>query len=486
MIANVGGRIALAFAVAILLLIVNGVVSYRSVATLIDNNELVNHTQDVLEELQELRTMLVQVESDARGYMLTGDPAYLDSYRSSRDQIPQKIDSLKTLTADNDSHQQKFPVLEKAVASRIELLEEYIGRRDAQGVEAVVRSGQSAEGMRRMNAVRAAVNEIARDERELLAARVEESKLGGLRSRITFLVANAVLLALLILVFYLTVRDIRERKSTEAKLQAAHDRLEERVIERTAELNETNTELNRSNRELQDFAFVASHDLQEPLRKIQAFGDRLKSKHGEQLNDEARDYLHRMQNAAGRMHTLINDLLTFSRVTTKAQPFAPTDLNQVAKDVLNDLEVRLQDNDGHVELGELPTIDADALQMRQLLQNLIGNAIKFHRPDVPPIIRINGALSRNGDEDVQAEANKELTLTVADNGIGFDEKYLDRIFTPFQRLHGRNEYEGTGIGLAVCRKIVERHGGTLTARSKPGEGSTFVATLPAIQTKEAN
>jgi light-regulated signal transduction histidine kinase (bacteriophytochrome) len=236
--------------------------------------------------------------------------------------------------------------------------------------------------------------------------------------------------------------------------------------------------MKQSNRELEDFAYVASHDLQEPLRKIQAFGDRLKTKHGPDLNEQARDYLDRMQGAAGRMHTLINDLLTFSRVTTKAQPFEPTDLDQIAREVLSDLEVRLQDNDVQLDLGPLPTIDADALQMRQLLQNLIGNAVKFHQADVPPIIKIRGTTAEG------PEGEDLLTLTVEDNGIGFDEKYLDRIFTPFQRLHGRNTYEGTGIGLAVCRKIVERHGGTLTARSKPGEGATFIATLPVKHDKE--
>src|SRR4029079_9918458 len=156
--------------------------------------------------------------------------------------------------------------------------------------------------------------------------------------------------------------------------------LERRVEERTIELAKTNKELERSNRELQDFAFVASHDLQEPLRKIQAFGDRLKTKHAASFNDEGRDYLERMQNAARRMYVLINDLLTFSRVTTKAQPFVPVDLSQVAKEVINDLEVRIQQSNGRVEVGTLPQLEADPLQMRQLLQNLIGNALKFYRP----------------------------------------------------------------------------------------------------------
>jgi light-regulated signal transduction histidine kinase (bacteriophytochrome) len=263
---------------------------------------------------------------------------------------------------------------------------------------------------------------------------------------------------------------------------AARDELEVRVRERTAELATANEhlrqstlELERSNRELQDFAFVASHDLQEPLRKIQAFGDRLRGKHGEALGPEGIDYLERMQRAAHRMHVLINDLLTFSRVASKGQPFVTTDLGQIAREVLSDLEVRVEQTGGRVEIGDLPTLDADPLQMRQLLQNLIGNAMKFHRAGAPPHVRVSGSVLTDGPPRAR--------IVVADDGIGFDMKYLDRIFTPFQRLHGRQEYEGTGMGLAVCRRIVERHGGTLTAESAPGEGSRFLVTLPVHQTQ---
>jgi light-regulated signal transduction histidine kinase (bacteriophytochrome) len=230
-------------------------------------------------------------------------------------------------------------------------------------------------------------------------------------------------------------------------------------------------ELERSNRELQDFASVASHDLQEPLRKVRAFGDRLSAKYGAELTDQGRDYLERMQDAAARMQTLINDLLTFSRVTTRAHPFVPVDLNTLVSQVLADLEVRIQQSKATVEVDELPTIDGDQLQLRQLFQNLVSNALKFQPPDVAPVVRVYA-------EDVD---DGSVRLCVQDNGIGFDEKYLDRIFTIFQRLHGRVEYEGTGIGLAVCRKIVDRHGGSISARSAPGQGATFLVTLPRSQ-----
>jgi PAS domain S-box-containing protein len=269
------------------------------------------------------------------------------------------------------------------------------------------------------------------------------------------------------------------------------DQLEHLVHERTGELIRTNAtlraevvertraehraetaavELRRSNDELEKFAYVASHDLQEPLRKIQAFGDRLKTRCREQVDEQGKEFIDRMLNSATRMRRLIEDLLALSRVTTKSQPLIPVDLNQIAADVVSDLETSITQSGGRIELGHLPTIEADPLQMRQLFQNLIGNGLKFRKPDVPPVVKIESSLVDG--------PTPTCRLSVSDNGIGFDEVYLDRIFQVFQRLHGRNEFEGTGIGLAICRKIAERHGGSITARSRPGEGATFLVTLP--------
>jgi PAS domain S-box-containing protein len=236
-------------------------------------------------------------------------------------------------------------------------------------------------------------------------------------------------------------------------------------------------ELARSNAELEQFAFVASHDLQEPLRKIRAFGDRLNMKCAAVLPADGADYLARMQNAAARMQTLIADLLTFSRVISRTEPFVEVDLGQVTREVLSDLEVRVEKVGAIVTVGELPKIQADPMQMRQLLQNLIGNALKFQSPGVKPQVQIAARQIQLSDEYSSGTAAL-CELTVQDNGIGFDEKYLEKIFAVFQRLHNRQEYEGTGIGLAVCRRIVDRHGGSITARSKPGAGATFVVQLP--------
>jgi signal transduction histidine kinase len=198
------------------------------------------------------------------------------------------------------------------------------------------------------------------------------------------------------------------------------------------------------------------------------------------LGTDGKDYLERMQKAASRMQVLISDLLSFSRVTTKAQPFSSVDLAKIAHEVVGDLEARIELVKGRVELGQLPAISAEPLQMRQLLQNLIGNALKFRRPEEPPVVTVQSEIisAPRPRSEPNAAPEKLLRLTVSDNGIGFEEKYLDRIFNVFQRLHTRNEYEGTGMGLAIARKIVLYHGGDVTAKSKPGHGSTFIVTLP--------
>ncbi len=277
------------------------------------------------------------------------------------------------------------------------------------------------------------------------------------------------------------IRDITDRKKSEQTLRRAHDNLELRVQERTAELSRANrmlkakaAQLERSNRELQDFAFVASHDLQEPLRKIMAFGDRIKRSDG--FDAQSVDYLERMQSAALRMHTLINDLLDYSRVTTQAQPFQMVYLEQIAREVLSDLEVQIEQAEAKIEIGRLPCIEADATQMRQLFQNLIGNAIKFRHPERKPNISI---LARQLSVDSEAQIRWEIS--VRDNGIGFEPKYGEKIFGLFQRLHGRGAYAGSGVGLAICRKIAERHGGRIFAIGIPGQGATFSVTLLRTQ-----
>lgn len=246
------------------------------------------------------------------------------------------------------------------------------------------------------------------------------------------------------------------------------------------QLQRTLADLSNRNRELQDFAFIASHDLQEPLRKIRAFSDRLLFRHAGQFDEQARDYLVRTGQAAERMQTLIDDLLAYSRVSARGRPFAKVDLTVLVAAVLEDLEARLESSGGRVEvLDTLPVLDGDATQLRQVFQNLMANALKFRSPDRSPHVRVSAVPTRDAD------GQRAWTIRVEDNGIGFDSKYAERVFAPFQRLHGREEYEGTGIGLAIVRRIVERHRGVIHAEGRLGYGAAFVMVLPERQLASA-
>jgi light-regulated signal transduction histidine kinase (bacteriophytochrome) len=233
--------------------------------------------------------------------------------------------------------------------------------------------------------------------------------------------------------------------------------------------------LEQHNRDLQDFVYITAHDLQEPLNLIQAFGERLHTRYGDTLSDHGRRYLKRIDNTAARMKNLIQGLLMYSRVTGEAQSFTTVDLTTVIREVLADLEVRIEQTGARIELGKLPALTADPLQMRQLFQNLLGNALKFRHKNRQPVIKISAA---NQAPAPKADGLDYCRIRVEDNGIGFEKKYQHRIFSIFQRLHNRTQYEGTGIGLTICKMIVERHDGSIHAEGQPGRGATFIISLP--------
>ncbi len=264
-------------------------------------------------------------------------------------------------------------------------------------------------------------------------------------------------------------------REQEALLRELNATLERRVAHRTAELEKANAKLQSRNQELRDFAYIASHDLQEPLRKIRAFSSLLMTEQGQNIGEEGRHYLRRITSAAERLSALVLDLLALSRVNTRGEGFTAVPLNSVVAGVLRDLDLVVQETRATVEVGALPQIEGDELQMRRLFYNLLHNALKFHRPDTPTTVRIRAEAGEDG------HAGQTCRIVIEDEGIGFDEKYLDRIFSPFQRLHARGEYEGNGMGLAIVRRIAERHGGTVTAESTPGQGSRFLVMLPLRQ-----
>jgi len=233
-------------------------------------------------------------------------------------------------------------------------------------------------------------------------------------------------------------------------------------------------ELKRSNQDFEDFAHLASHDLQEPLRKILSFGNRL-IQQSSGLSEKNKDYVERMQRASVRMMNFIDGLLEYSKITTIPRPYKITDLGKVIQHVLEDLDLQIKNNNATIQVGTLPTIELDPIQISMLLQNLVSNAIKYHRQDVAPIVNLTSSYDKK---------EQIWTIEVSDNGIGIEEKNFARIFKQFQRLHGRSAYEGNGLGLAICKKIVDRHGGTLKVNSVLGKGSTFIISLPKIQSSE--
>ncbi|MGV3527749.1 MAG: response regulator [Flavisolibacter sp.] len=255
--------------------------------------------------------------------------------------------------------------------------------------------------------------------------------------------------------------------------------LEQKVVERTYELIKTNKELEESNYDLQHFASVASHDLKEPLRKIQTFISIIKSR---DLTKEKLDYyFEKIGSSSSRMTQLITDLLEFSRLSEKHE-FETTDLNEVFRDVLADLELSISEKNARITIGQLPEVEVVPGLMRQVFQNIISNALKFSHPDRTPEIKVSGDTIKRPDVDAPSDAAGTFCrVAIADNGIGFEEEYRDKIFTLFQRLHAREEYEGTGIGLAIAKKIMDMHGGMITATAVPNEGSTFYIILPLRQ-----
>jgi len=231
-------------------------------------------------------------------------------------------------------------------------------------------------------------------------------------------------------------------------------------------------QLEKANKELEEFAYIASHDLQEPLRKIQAFGDMVKERCFHLIDKTGQDYLDRVTQSAQRMGQLLQELLDLSRITSKKEPFKRINLAKAVQEAADVFEVILKETGGRITIENLPMIECDESQIRQLFQNLIGNALKF-RDDQIPLVQVRGRVI---DQDL-------CEITVNDNGIGFDPQFAEVIFRPFERLSGRSKYEGTGMGLAICSKIVERHGGTIRAESEPGKGATFFIRLPIKQLK---
>jgi signal transduction histidine kinase len=419
--------------------------------------------------LQKLETVLSSVkdaETGQRGYLLTGQESYLAPYHLAVKTIELQFAALRQLTVADPDQQQQLSIVEPLVGEKLAELKETIDLRRNKGFEAATQVVLTNQGKELMDQIRMVIQQMQGKKYQQLQTWLKEKEEEAQRVQLTFLVGIVLNLIAFYLVYHAIQQETTERRQAEASLKQLNEELEARVQERTAALNEANASLVHSNRELEQFAYVASHDLQEPLRAVNSYTQLLARKYEGNLDAKADKYIGYIIEGATRMQQLINDLLEFSRVGTRAKELKPTACEAVLSQVRDNLMVAIAETNAVVTHEPLPTVMGDEIQLIQLLQNLISNAIKFRREE-PPRVHVSA---------VQRE--KEWAFEVRDNGIGMESEYFERIFMIFQRLHSRSEYPGNGIGLANCKKIVERHGGCIWVESTPGVGTTFHFTIP--------
>ena len=434
-------------------------------------------TSNIIVRLESLHLSVVVAESGQRGYLLTEYEEYLNPYHAELQTLDEKIALVRNIKSDVAGQKERIDDLLVLIGEKITELTSTVDLALEQREKSALRQIMTNRGRDLYREIRKTMQQLIGSEYQHRQTLYTQLKSIQRDAKVNFGV-SAVTSGLLVIGMFLMARiNLRISNRYQDDLEEQNELLQEKVDLRTQELTVYSEELSRSNRELEDFAFVASHDLQEPLRKIQAFSDRLTTIYKDQLDERGVDYIKRMTTAAFRMSTLINDLLEFSRITTRGKEFVEVELNSVLDEVLGDLEIAIAETGAQIEIAPLPKVCADPSQMYQLFLNVLSNGLKFHKVDVAPVIGVSVEQKELRDE-LQHVDVPSCIVTIKDNGIGFEQTYADKIFSPFQRLHGRTAYKGTGIGLAVCRRIVERHGGTITALSSPNEGAEFTITLP--------
>ncbi|MBD1877517.1 sensor histidine kinase [Coleofasciculus sp. FACHB-T130] len=458
------------FTLALLLLFGVGVTFSWSVQRLLSNSRWVDHTYQVREEIEHTLSGINSAEKARRGYIITGKDTYLINYRQGIQESNRGFTTLRTLTADNPLQQQRLALLEPLIAEKLKGLQESIELRQRNLGED--RNAQIAFTDRN-SAIYEKIKELLaamqKEEQMLLQRRAAATNRSVRYTILVVCIGGLLSFSLLIAIYFLLRKQIRDRILATEKLAQTNAALETEIAERLEaerKLEQLTTNLQRSNRELEQFAYVASHDLQEPLRAVSGYTQLLVQEYQNSLDESAQEYMAYVIDGATRMQQLIQDLLAYSRVSTRTQAFVSIDGEKVLLQAINNLQVAIAESNATITHDPLPQVNGDKTQWLQLFQNLIANAIKFRREE-PPQVHITAELK-----------DREWLFSVRDNGIGIKPQYLDRIFEIFKRLHTRREFPGTGIGLAMCKKIVERHGGSIWAESQPGVGTTFYFTIP--------
>lgn len=458
------------FTLALLLLFGVGVTFSWSIQRLLNNSKWVDHTYQVWGEVEKTLAGINNAEKARRGYIITGKDTYLASYRHSLEESNKSFKTLRTLTADNPLQQQRLDLLEPLIAQKLKGLQESIElRQQNAGDDRNAQIAFTFRGSAIYEQIKELLAAMAQEEQMLLQRRATATNRSVAQTILVVCIGGLLSFSLLIAIYFLLRKQIRDRILATEKLAQTNAALETEIAERLEaerKLEQLTTDLQRSNRELEQFAYVASHDLQEPLRAVSGYTQLLVQEYQNSLDESAQEYMAYVIDGATRMQQLIQDLLAYSRVSTRTQAFVSIDGETVLRQAVNNLQVAIAESSATITHDPLPQVNGDKTQWLQLFQNLIANAIKFRREE-PPQIHIMAELKE-----------REWLFSVRDNGIGIKPQYLDRIFEIFKRLHTRREFPGTGIGLAMCKKIVERHGGSIWAESQPGVGTTFYFTIP--------
>lgn len=460
---------------------VNAYLAIRTIGTLSTTQQYLHQTSDSVVALNNLHISILSAETGQRGYLLTEIDDYLTPYRTALKKVTEQMAIVKKQSFRDADAKQKINTLLEITNKKIRELEKTVEMALKNREKSAIRVLMTGRDRTRYTDILSLINELQDVEIAFRDSQYEKLLKIQKEANITFIISGIISSLLLLGILVLARINILNGNRLRQSLEQQNNKLTEQVRIRTQELTIYSEELTRSNRELEDFAFVASHDLQEPLRKIRAFGDRLMSTYGEELDGKGVDYIKRMKMAAERMSNLINDLLEFSRITTRGKEFIDVDMKTLVIDIVSDLEIAIEESHSVITVAELPTIKGDKGQMYQLFLNLLSNAIKFRQLDTNPKISIQYEKVETHDDFTNQPVKWHL-ITLIDNGIGFEQEFADKIFVPFQRLHGRSEYKGTGIGLAVCRRIVERHGGTISAVSELTKGATFTIKIPVEAT----
>lgn len=457
--------------ITVLLVLILGVLSIFNVSGLKKNFSNSFRTMAVLQASSDLYSALLSTESNMRGFMITKNSVYERAFHESKNDLNRKLDSLRTFTRNNPEQIENIDSLSKLLDIRLEIFNsnyQNTTKVDTLGAEIIQGVQRSLEISEKIRAIINRINEV---ENRLLQQRT-----AGLNKGIKTLPGFLLFIALISfgtagLAFYSVRQYSLSQKISQNQIRAYQEQLKEQI-----------QRLNFSNEELAQFAFIASHDLQEPLRKINSFSELLNTNFKDKLGSDGELYLERIDSSVKRMRNLIIGLLNFSRVA-RDRIDEKIELNTILNTVKDDLEIIIKEKNANVQVSNLPNVKGSSSEYLQLFQNLISNALKFSRPGIDPIIKISSHSTT--EEEIKRLTNRipgqdYQSIVVSDNGIGFEKEYADKIFVIFQRLHGRDQYDGTGIGLAICKKIVEKNGGVIYAESVLDQGSKFTIIIPTI------